>query len=80
MEQHTSRVTIDDIERTLGSIAEIKAARVVASPEGHIQEIHVLALPNKSPKQLVRDIESALAAAQGDLLFPNPDGQPYLRV
>lgn len=65
MEQHTSRVTIDDIERTLGSIAEIKAARVVASPEGHIQEIHVLALPNKSPKQLVRDIESALQAAWG---------------
>jgi len=65
VEQHTSHVTIDDIERTLGSIAEIKAARVVASPEGHILEIHVLALPNKSPKQLVRDIESALQAAWG---------------
>lgn len=65
MEQHTSRVSIDDIERTLGSIAEIKAARVVASTDGQIQEIHVLALPNKSPKQLVRDIESALMAALG---------------
>ncbi len=65
MEQHTPRVTVDDIERTLGSIAEIKAARVVTSPDGQIQEIHVLALPNKSPKQLVRDIESALQAAWG---------------
>lgn len=65
MEQHTSRVTIDDIERTIGSIAEVKAARAVASPDGRIQEIHVLALPNKSPKQLVRDIESALMATWG---------------
>lgn len=65
MDQHTSQVTIDDIERTLGSVAEIKAARVVATPEGVIQEIHVLALPNKSPKQLVRDIESTLMATFG---------------
>lgn len=65
MDQHTSQVTIDDIERTLGSVAEIKAARVVATPEGVIQEIHVLALPNKSPKQLVRDIESTLMATYG---------------
>lgn len=65
MDQHTSSVTIDDLEATLGSVSEIKAARVVASPDGVIQEIHVLALPNKSPKQLVRDIESTLMAAYG---------------
>jgi hypothetical protein len=65
MDQLTSHVTIDDIERTLGQVAEIKAARVVASPEGAIQEVHVLALPNKSPKQLVRDIESTLMATYG---------------
>lgn len=65
MDQHTSHVTIDDIERTLESVADIKAARVVATPEGVIQEIHVLALPTKSPKQIVRDIESALMATYG---------------
>lgn len=65
MDQHTAHVTIDEIERTLGSIADVKAARVVASPLGAIQEIHVLALPSKTPKQLVRDIESALMAAHG---------------
>ncbi|MDZ4179957.1 MAG: hypothetical protein U1E29_12125 [Coriobacteriia bacterium] len=65
MDQHVSQVSIDDIENTLGQVAEIKAARVVASPEGVIQEVHVLALPNKSPKQLVRDIESTLMATYG---------------
>ncbi len=65
MDQHVSHVSIDDIEDALGQVSEIKAARVVASPEGHIQEIHVLALPAKSPKQLVRDIESTIMARFG---------------
>jgi len=65
MDQQASRVSVEDIENTLGQIAEIKAARVVASSEGAIQEIHVLALPNKAPKQLVRDIESTLIASYG---------------
>lgn len=65
MDQHLSQVSIDDIEEALGQVSEIKAARVVASPEGQIQEIHVLALPTKSPKQLVRDIESTIMARFG---------------
>lgn len=65
MDQQVSRVSVEDIENTLGQIAEIKAARVVASSEGVIQEIHVLALPSKAPKQLVRDIESTMMAAYG---------------
>ncbi len=65
MDQRAPRVTIEDIEKTLGQVADIKAARVVASPEGSIQEIHILALPNKSPKQLVRDIESTIMATFG---------------
>lgn len=65
MDQHLSQVSIEDIEDTLGQISEIKAARVVASSEGQIQEVHVLALPTKSPKQLVRDIESTIMARFG---------------
>lgn len=65
VDQHLSQVSIEDIEETLGQVSEIKAARVVASPEGQIQEIHVLALPTKSPKQLVRDIESTIMARFG---------------
>jgi hypothetical protein len=65
VDQHLSQVSIEDIEAALGQVSEIKAVRVVASPEGVIQEIHVLALPTKSPKQLVRDIESTIMARFG---------------
>jgi hypothetical protein len=37
----------------------------VSSDEGVIQEIHVLADPSKTPKQLVRDIESMIMAQFG---------------
>jgi len=56
---------IAEIEAALAQVSEIRAARVVTSPLGEIDEIHVLALPSKAPKQLVRDIESTLMAAFG---------------
>lgn len=65
MDIRASQVTITEIEQALSQVAEIKAARVVTSAEGVIQEIHVLALPSKPPKQLVRDIESTIMASFG---------------
>lgn len=65
MDQSVSRVRVEDIEAALAQVGEIKAARVVADPDGTIQEIHVLALPTKQPKQLVRDIESTIMARFG---------------
>lgn len=65
MDQSVSRVRVEDIEAALGQVAEIKAARVVVDHGGAIQEIHVLALPTKQPKQLVRDIESTIMARFG---------------
>jgi hypothetical protein len=65
MDQNASHVKVEDIEASLDEVGEIKAARVVVSPEGVIQEVHVLALPTKQPKQLVRDIESTLMARFG---------------
>jgi hypothetical protein len=65
VDQSVSHVKVEDIESALAEVGEIKAARVVASPDGVIQEIHVLALPTKQPKQLVRDIESTLMARFG---------------
>lgn len=65
MDQSASRVRVEDIEAALSQVGEIKAARVVASPDGVIEEIHVLALPTKAPKQLVRDIESTIMASFG---------------
>lgn len=65
MDQSTSRVRVEDIEEALSQVGEIKAVRVVAAFDGQISEIHVLALPTKTPKQLVRDIESTLMARFG---------------
>lgn len=65
MDHSVTRVRVEDIEEAIGQIADIKAARVVASDDGSITEVHVLALPSKSPKQLVRDIESTIMARFG---------------
>ena len=65
MDQSASRVKVEDIEAALSEVGEIKAARIVAASDGSIAEIHVLALPTKAPKQLVRDIESTLMAKFG---------------
>lgn len=65
MDQSVSRIRVEDIETAISQIAEVKAARVVAGLDGVVSEIHVLALPTKTPKQLVRDIESTLMARFG---------------
>jgi hypothetical protein len=65
MEHYISQATIAEIETALSQVAEIRAVRIVSSEDGIIQEIHVLALPSKSPKQLVRDIESTIMARFG---------------
>ena len=65
MDQVVSPSLIAEIEEALAQVSEIRAARVVTSAMGTIDEIHVLALPSKAPKQLVRDIESTLMAAFG---------------
>jgi hypothetical protein len=61
----TPAVTISELEAALAEIGAVRAARIVASAQGRIEEIHVLGLPGKSPKQLVRDIESCLMAGYG---------------
>jgi len=65
VDQNASHVRVEDIEAALAGVGEIKAARIVLAPDNSISEIHVLALPTKAPKQLVRDIESTLMAQFG---------------
>jgi hypothetical protein len=43
----------------------VLSARVVTTPLGEVSEVHVLAQAGLSPKQLVRNIESALLAQLG---------------
>jgi hypothetical protein len=65
VDQSIAPELILEIEQALSQVAEIRAARIVSSDEGVIQEIHVLADPSKTPKQLVRDIESMIMAQFG---------------
>lgn len=54
--------TIEGAERLLGSLKGVVSARVVARSSGEIEEIHILMGEGVTPKQTVRNVESALRA------------------
>lgn len=52
----------EEAEDLVRSLPGVLSARVIASPEGAVQEVHVLSNTDLSPKQTVRNVESAFAA------------------
>jgi len=52
-------------ENLIGSLTGVLSARVVVTPLGEISEVHVLTQNDVAPKQVVRNIESALMAQLG---------------
>lgn len=52
-------------EELLASLEGVVSAHVVTEAGGRIVEIHVLATPDHHPKQVVRNVESALSAGLG---------------
>lgn len=54
--------TIDRAEELLNSLIGVVSARVVARPGGSVEEIHLLTTRELTPKQIVRNVESALLA------------------
>jgi len=52
-------------EVLLTSLKGVLSARVVVTPDGEISEIHVLTETGLTPKQVVRNVESALLAQLG---------------
>jgi hypothetical protein len=52
-------------ENLLTSLEGILSARVVTTPLGEVSEIHILAHGGQNPKQVVRNVESALLAHLG---------------
>lgn len=52
-----------EIERLLGALRGVRSSRVIMASDGRIVEIHVLSTPEFHPKQVVRNVESALSAA-----------------
>ena len=57
---------LPELEATLGRLPGVQAVRVVTGPDARPVEVHVLASRDKTPKQLVRDIQS-VAMATHDL-------------
>ncbi len=52
-------------ENLLTSLEGILSARLVTTPLGEVSEIHILAQAGQNPKQVVRNVESALLAHLG---------------
>lgn len=52
-------------QRLLSALGGIVSARAVVDESGRLSEIHILASPEFHPKQIVRNIESALSAGLG---------------
>lgn len=52
-------------ENLLTSLSGVLSARVVTTPMGEVSEIHILAQAGVAPKQIVRNVESALLAQLG---------------
>ncbi|HEX6307037.1 MAG TPA: hypothetical protein VFZ69_02550 [Longimicrobiales bacterium] len=54
-----------EIEGLIAALRGVLAARVSLGSEGDLEEVHVLASEELHPKQIVRNVESALSAGLG---------------
>ena len=59
------RWSTNQVEQVLRELRGVCGARVVADKAGLIQEVHLLVEGDRNPKQVVRDVESALMAHFG---------------
>ncbi len=59
------RVNVREIENFLNRLTGVESVRLVVNDWGAIEEVHVLSGPERNPKQVVRDIESCMAAKWG---------------
>jgi len=57
--------SIQDWEQVIKQIKSVVAARINVNSQGEIEEVHILAGSGRTPKQIVRDVESILAAQFG---------------
>jgi hypothetical protein len=58
-------VNVNDIESVVCRLKGIIAVSVVNDSAGDVSEVHILAGSSRSPKQVVRDVESAVMARLG---------------
>ncbi len=63
--ESTATPDLEGLERVLCRLPDVTTARVVADADGGIAEVHILSLPDKPAKQVVRDVQSAALALMG---------------
>ena len=57
--------TVDEAEALLRTLPAIASAKVLRDADGVVRDVHVLATTDLGPKQIVRNVESALLARYG---------------
>jgi hypothetical protein len=57
--------SVEECEALLRTLPAVASARLLRDVEGAVREVHVLATTELSPKQIVRNVESALLARFG---------------
>lgn len=55
-------VSAEQIEDVVRQLKDVVSTRAVLGPGGRVDELHVLVTPKRAPKQIARDIESAVRA------------------
>lgn len=58
-------VHVVEVEKLIRQLPGVMSARVIVNDWGAIEEVHVLATTERGAKQIVRDVESSLAARWG---------------
>ncbi|MEA3409797.1 MAG: hypothetical protein U9Q95_05565, partial [Candidatus Eisenbacteria bacterium] len=56
---------LEDVERALTGLKDVRSARIVTNGDGGILEVHVVADSARSAKMVARDVESMLVAKIG---------------
>lgn len=65
MNAESTPLDLTAIERLVAQVRGVLAVRVVADEQDQISELHVVGTPDRSPKAMVRDIESLLFVRGG---------------
>ncbi len=59
------KIRVEEVEDLLNDLKGVLGAKLVVDSWGAIKEVHILATSRRHPKQIVRDVESSLAAKWG---------------
>ncbi|HBG76100.1 MAG TPA: hypothetical protein DDW86_03980, partial [Clostridiales bacterium] len=54
--------SIEEYQQLLNKIPGVLSSRIITDDHSNITDVHVLSTTNRGPKQIVRDVQSAMLA------------------